>query len=594
MATVSAGLALTVVVVLAACKSTTDGTKPPPVTGTACGAGGTVQLAVAQAARLDCSNGGTLVTLAGNGASYLIVAEFAVDHVANQFVSYSLTSGATAAATVARESPGAASADLSRSIGLLPAARPMQLQQAFDHTLRAEARRKLASGAWRPSTPRARATLALRTVPPPAGSIRSFHVRSSLSPTNATWATVGARLAYPGTNVLVYIDTLAPAGGFTPSQLQTFGQLFDQVLYPIDTAAFGQPSDIDQNGEFIMLMSPVVNADTPKSTCLTQGYVAGFFDELDLGDVTNANSNKGEIFYTVVPDTGGTVSCAHTVAQMGESVPSTFLHELQHLISFSQHVIVHGGNPEDGWLDEGLSLVAQELGSVHYEQMCPPPSCRTSPAQLFPDSSQGYIADELFDMYKFAQRPETASTTLHSDSDNGFSWRGGDWLLMRWLGDQFGAALYKKLDQSTSTGVANIESASGQAFPGLFADFGLALYTDSLPGQPRATAPSRDRFLSRNPRALWARLFATRGTGDTNFPLAFPLPIQTIPATATTASLAPGTMSYYRLDTQSTIATITLKFAAPGDAALLATLHPQLSIFRLPPGICTECDVVPR
>ena len=63
----------------------------------------------------------------------------------------------------------------------------------------------------------------------------------------------------------------------------------------------------------------------------------------------------------------------------GFAVPGTFLHELQHLISFSQHVVVHHSNPEYGWLDEGLSIVAEELGSLYYEQKCPGTACRTRP-----------------------------------------------------------------------------------------------------------------------------------------------------------------------------------------------------------------------
>jgi hypothetical protein len=107
------------------------------------------------------------------------------------------------------------------------------------------------------------------------GSARAFHVLANS--TGTAFSTVGARLSYAGNAVLLYVDTLAPANGFTPAQLQAFGQLFDQTLYPIDTAAFGPPSDIDHNGRVIMLMSPAVNALTSASTCQTQGFVAGFF-----------------------------------------------------------------------------------------------------------------------------------------------------------------------------------------------------------------------------------------------------------------------------------------------------------------------------
>ena len=43
---------------------------------------------------MDCSNGGTTVTLAGAGASYLVVPEFATDQAPFQLVSYSLATGA--------------------------------------------------------------------------------------------------------------------------------------------------------------------------------------------------------------------------------------------------------------------------------------------------------------------------------------------------------------------------------------------------------------------------------------------------------------------------------------------------------------------
>jgi hypothetical protein len=294
-------------------------------------------------------------------------------------------------------------------------------------------------------------------------------------------------------------------------------------------------------------------------------------------------SNQGEIFYSIVPDSNGTVSCAHSVSDVQFDVPATFLHELQHLINFSQHVIIGGGQPGASWMDEGLSIVAEELGSVHYEQQCPPPACRTDPAQLFPDSAQGFIQDFLIDSYLYAIQPDTASLTLHTDDQNGFSWRGGDWLLMRWLGDQYGNGIFKTLERGPGDGVADIEAATGQPFPQLFASFGLALYTDSLPGLPRATAPAVDRFATRNVSQLWARLYATAGPAS-GFPLPMPIVLQAVTTDTTVAHMDPGTMTFFRLDTPSSAATVTVRFAQPGDSALAASLGPQLAIFRLPPG----------
>lgn len=588
---------LLALVAIAACHNDfvpTTPLNPGTFTLNPCSESGTLTLPVAQTTRVDCSNGGTTVTLAGNGASYLVVAQFPVDLVPNTLVQYHLSSGTalstsrtTLGSGISASRVGAATSSALSS----PLVRPRAKQIAFDHMLRARAQRLYKAGSSPIAASLSRSVVAAKsaaaaiakTTAPSVGSVRDFRVLANSSGTS--FSTVHARLAYAGSDVFIYVDTLAPANGFTASQLQAFGQLFDQTLYPIDTANFGPPTDVDQNGHVIMLMSQAVNALTSASDCQTQGFVAGFFDEEDLGGGANdPNSNNGEIFYSIVPDPNGTASCSHTADDVGFSVPATFMHELQHLISFSQHVVVHNGDPEYGWLDEGLSIVAEELGSLYYEQKCPGTACRTDPAQLFPDSSQGFIANFFYDSYQYALVPDTASVTLHSDADDGFSWRGGDWLLMRWLADQMGSGVYKQLDQSTQIGVANIVGVTGKSFPTLFADFGLALVTDSLPGFARTTAPAPDRFVSRNVRQLWNRLFVTSG-GASDVPLPYPVQVFAITTDTTTSVMSPGTNSYYRLDTPTSSSTVSIQFAAPGGAALSATLHPQLSIFRLPPGI---------
>ena len=559
-------------------------TRPPPAEATIarCSVADTLRLAVAQTARVDCSNGGTTVTVAGAGASYLVVPQFATDQGADYAVSYTLS---TANAAAAASTPSAAPAPAGSLDGATRSSmHPNPRQAAFDGALRADGARMAAAGAFRSASVRANAARAAASVaPPPVGSVRTFHVRSSLSSASATWKTVAAQLRHVGGSVLLYIDTLAPLPGLSDAQVQQFGAYFDQTLYPIDTAAFGQPSDVDQNGRVIMLMSPVVNADTPRLSCVTLGYVLGFFDPVDFDGSSDENSNHGEVFYSIVPDPGAKVSCAHTVGDVMASTPATFLHELQHLISFSRHVVLGGGVPQQGWLDEGMSIAAEELGSLYYENRCPPPACRHDASQLFPDSSQGFVNGFVYDSYQYALGPDAASVTLHSDADNGFDWRGGDWALVHWLGDQYGTSIYRKLENSSSVGVAGIEAASGQSFPILFADFGLALYTDSLSGLPRATAPSADRFLTRNLRQLWARLFTTSGA-SAEIPYAMPLQLKPITSDTTPAGMPPGAGAFYRLDTPASASAVTLHFSAPGSRALTPSLRPQLAIFRLPDG----------
>jgi hypothetical protein len=546
----------------------------PPNTAKTCGSSGTTQLSPLQAATLACT-AGTRVTLTGGGASYLIVPNLATGSATNQPNAYTIgiVSGASAS-LVPAAGPSLELIPPNTNGSIPPAVRHRARQLAFDAALMNDARRQLASGAWKPLARRFVPGVApARTVVPSVGSLAQFHVLSSESPTR--FSRVDARLSFVGANILLYIDTLAPANGFTPSQLQAFGQLFDQTLYPIDVNTFGAPTDIDQNGHLIVLMSPLVNGLTPSSQCATQGFIAGFFDGIDLAS-TDTSSNHGEIFYSLVPDPNGTVSCAHTVADVEAETPSTFLHELQHLINFGHHVLLHGGASERGWLDEGLSIVAEELGSIYYEDKFPPPTGRRDPAQLFPDSSQGFINGLLFQSYSYLLKTDTATVLLHSDADGGLAWRGGDWLLMRWLGDVKGTAIYKTLVDNSLTGTANIAASAGEAFDGLFGDFSLALYVDSLPGIPKSSIPVRNRFVRRNLRLIYNRL---NTVDPTDFPRLYPV----VPVTLTgsiSSTIVPGTMAFYQLNTTTSQSTVTIDFGASPGIPLSDALHPQLSIFR--------------
>ena len=566
---------------LAGCSSTSTEPTGLRFHSNPCLPNATVTLAVAQTERIDCTNGGTTVTFTGAGASYLIVPEYATDQAAFQLIQYQMDSGTVTAAAPAasRMHPIGAAPAAPRLDGDVPAAwHPGLAQRSADRLLLSRARARVASGAFHAPSPRSAA--ALVQTPPAPGSIRTFRVLSSVSPLQ--FQTVNAQLDYVGNGVLLYVDTLSPANGFTPTQLQNFGQYFDTILLPIDTAAFGQATDVDANGRVIMLMSPAVNAATPAATCASQGYIAGFFYSGDY-DSADPNSNNGEVFYSIVPDPLGSVGCAHSVSEVDFAVPAVFLHELQHLINFGQHVVVTGTQPLGSWLDEGMSIVAEELGSVHYEQQCPPPSCRTNPAQLFPDSSQGFIASMLYDSYQYARLPDTASITLSDDGSAGISWRGGAWLLSRYLGDQFGGNVYRQLEHGPSGGVAAIEQATGQSFPALFANFGLALYTDSLPGLARGTAPAVNRFTSRNVKQLWARLFVTSG-GSPDVPLEDPVQLFPITSDTTTAIMYAGTTTFFRLDTPASAPEVTIRFATPLGASFPSALKAQMAVFRLPPG----------
>src|SRR5947209_4266214 len=80
---------LVVATAVAACGGKSDNSITSPTASKPCGSGGTVQLSSLQAATISCL-GGTDVTLAGGGASYLVVPQFATENAANRLVPYSI------------------------------------------------------------------------------------------------------------------------------------------------------------------------------------------------------------------------------------------------------------------------------------------------------------------------------------------------------------------------------------------------------------------------------------------------------------------------------------------------------------------------
>src|SRR5947208_8109173 len=243
------------------------------------------------------------------------------------------------------------------------------IAQQFDLRLRL-AEREFATQVPRPL--RAPSRISAAATPVDSGNVRTFKVCNTLNcdPRKpSTLSSVTATALKVGTHIAIYVDNAAPQPGLMQSDLDNLRAVFDTRLYETDTLAFGSESDIDNNGMVIELMSARVNSLVTSAQCTnpTGGYVAGYFFGADL--ITTppfATGNGAEIFYSIVPDPSGTLSCAHSVVAVSQIVPVTFVHEFQHMISFNQHFLVRGSFPEDLWLNEGLSHYAEENGGRTY------------------------------------------------------------------------------------------------------------------------------------------------------------------------------------------------------------------------------------
>ncbi len=525
-----------------------------------------LNLAPYQSVTVNSAALGTCLTLPGDGSTYLVIGEFASVGDPTNVVSWQI--GTAAASSAAAASARSASATHGNGGN--------RAQRDFEATLRgierAIAPRVQGEMAARSGVAAARLSAAI--APPPAlGTLRTFKVVAAVDGSSFTSAT--ARLLFAGNHVLLYVDTIG--SGFSNAQYQALGALFDKDLYAIDINAFGTVSDVDQNGRVIALFTPKINALVPTSGCAFAGYVTGFFFGTDLL-VNDPNSNKGEIFYSYIPDSTGTYSCPHTAASVLQVVSGTFLHQLQHMISFNQHVLVRGGAEEDVWLNEGLGQIAEELGSEYYEAKYPPPSGRSTGAQLFPDSAGPFIQPQLLDAYVYLNSTRAHSVTSYNGGGS-IEERGATWLFLRWLASQKGEGIFGRLVQTSNTGIANIEAQAAEPFGSLFGDFSAALVVDSIPGVPRTSVPTRFRFGSRNLRLLMAREATVE-----EFTVPWPLPLYTLGIGGMLSSnMIPGTMVHSAIVPPAGGSNISLMFTEPQALPFPAALGAQVTIFRMPP-----------
>jgi hypothetical protein len=530
-----------------------------------------------EAATVAGADAAGCVRLPGDGARYLVFPQLATADDPSPARAFTLSHEAAAAAD-----PGAAEQG-----GPSPAAAAaLRPREAFEGVLRAAERRLAREGIAAEAEAVAREararwpaasgdiaplTGALLPEPPALGSERTFRVLSRLDAT--AYASATARLRYAGQSVLIYEDRAAPEPIADPA-MQRLGDLLDRTLHPLDVTTFGAESDVDGNGRVIVLLTPVVNGLTTRAQCGSEGFVRGFFFGADLG-TRNQNSNRAEILYALVPDAAGARSCPHSASDVLRQLPSTFLHEFQHMISFNQHVLVRRGADEVTWLNEGLSHMAEEVGGRLFARRYPAPLNRAFPTQLLPDSALPFYRGDIDNALFYLSAPSAHSLSAFQELGS-LEERGASWLFLRWLVAQRGEGVLARLVQSPRTGRTNVEDAAGESFASLFGDFVVALSVDSVVGVPRARIPVRYRFGDPSLRAL-----VTQGLNRNS---RWPVPIRAGPpaGTVATGSLVPGSWAAFDLVVPPGRPGA-LRLTTPEGAPFGVGAEAQLGILRLSP-----------
>jgi len=420
--------------------------------------------------------------------------------------------------------------------------------------------------------------------PPAMNSLHQFMVCAKTD--CSRFDKVGARVRALKSKVAIYVDTLAPAGQPDSAALDSIATTFDQRLYAIDTAAFGRESDIDSNSVVLVLLTNTVNKLTTRAECTASGggFIAGFFFGADIDPAfrTDSRSNKGEVFYSIVADPGGTLSCAHPASDIQRFVPVTFIHEFQHMISFNQHVLVRGGTGEVLWLNEGFSHYAEELGGRSYAASF---DAKVTNCVLGTLDCRFYGGD-LVNAYSYLDT--TSKHFLLPTAGIGtLAERGAAWLFVRYVVDKYAAAstqagwntLTRSLVGTSQTGAQNIAVVTGDPFATIVSRWALANYVTD-----RGGAPPELQYNSWNLHAVFASLHTqTQNNANSPFAKFYPLVPTSSAGRAVNLSgtLRAGSGTYHLIDQPAGDPGFTLSFTAPTGDVITAGVVPRLNVIRL-------------
>lgn len=374
---------------------------------------------------------------------------------------------------------------------VFPAGPPIVPNDAFEAGLRSRERTEAArrfgnSGAARAALRNSLATTTALAVPA-VGDVIKLNTNAIDFCDNPSMRT--GRVMAVTDKAIVVADSENPAGGFTADEYRSIGVTFDTLVDPIDRGAFGAPSDIDNNGHVILFFTQAVNELTsPGSSTVT----LGFFYARDLYPKTTPpgpclGSNVGEVFYLLVPDTGGVVNGNKRSKSLVTTLTNgTVAHEYQHLINASRRMYVNSAGTafEERWLDEGMSHIAEELNFFRAAGRFP----RTNlDAGIFSDpvSSSAYSTFSINNFRRYGQylaRTETQGPVGFDAFDDDLPTRGAVWSFLRFAADHVAPgnenSLWFKLANAKTSGMTNLTSALGVSPSTLLRDWATSVFLD--------------------------------------------------------------------------------------------------------------------
>lgn len=366
-------------------------------------------------------------------------------------------------------------------------------------------RQRLATGAFAPvrTTRVSRASAIDSTVQ--VGDIVPIKVPTLGSDLCATSASINAVVKAVGQRGIWLHDPANPPGGFTDADYQALSDLLDTLIYDTDVAYFGTPTDLDQNGRIVVVISEQVNDNS--------NTVLGFVTLSDLETAsTCAASNEGEVYYGRAPASGTSYARSDALEDAGALIA----HEFTHIIQGGRRLVINGSSQfMAAFMAEGQATLAEEvnghaaLGNTPGQNYGYDVAFNT--AQTVPEL---WYAVALTDVsYYFGRNSGSNLPVEGAPEECGWMtgdpspcqgralWYGVTWSFLRWINDQFAASfiggeqdIQRALVDNTRRGLDNIANVVGVPADSLLAQWGAALYVDErvTGASARLTMPSWD------------------------------------------------------------------------------------------------------
>lgn len=400
------------------------------------------------------------------------------------------------------------------------------------------------------------------------------------------------------------VEDTAVVGGLPPAYFTELLSEIEAVAWPVDSAYFGQPFDIDSNGSVIVLVTGEVN----------RLGAAGFFTRSDLSARSECPaSNEGEILWAIAPDPGRRFGADIIPVDLVTSrLPGIVSHELQHLIHAERRIFEAGGDFEsvdDLWLNEAMSHIAEEVSGFYRGGL------RTGTNLAFADLDDPAVA-KRFDRYhvgnlRFVQSyfRETASVPALADRPVTRAElsraRGFGYLFLRWVADRYagagsggivGSTAEEAFFRSLTVGGGALLSSTENVVGTLAATLGQSRTWEDLFGE-YVTAPAVDDLAMDLPLpealriSTWNLPAVYENARDHGFDLEFPdgfplvprlLLLGTLPQVGfiDDVDLLPSTASYYRVEGVVDTPPSRLRITAPDGGPLPSNGDIRVTITR--------------